>query len=150
MDIDAACEFAAKLAPSVTQELFGGDWISLRIGGKWFMLIELDAEEPRIALKLDPEHGSDLRDHWSGIRPAWHMNKRHWNDVFLNEVPDDLIRQLITESYTLVRKGLPKKVRDALDVQDATPVEPSISMNEEGEVVVKKTGRRPGGMPELD
>ena len=43
------------------------------------------------------------------------MDKRHWNGVALDgTVPDDLLCELVDESYTLVVKGLPRRMRDTL------------------------------------
>ena len=67
MKFDEARIFALSLSPSVTEDLFAEDWISFRIAGKWFMLMQLDTPEPRVAVKLDPERGSDLCDHYDGI-----------------------------------------------------------------------------------
>ena len=52
-----------------------------------------------------------LREEFEGINPGWHMNKRLWNTVTINnaDVSDDLLRKLINHSYDLVVKGLTKK-----------------------------------------
>ena len=109
MDIEEVREFALSLHEQVTEELFAEQWVSWRIGGKWFLLMQLDAPEPRVAVKLPPETGLELRDRYSGVRPAYHMNKTHWNDLYLNELSDDFVKEQITASYKLVRTKLPKK-----------------------------------------
>lgn len=118
MKFDEARIFALSLSPSVTEDLFAEDWISFRIAGKWFMLMQLDTPEPRVAVKLDPERGSDLRDHYDGIRPAYHMNKQHWDDIYLNDVPTELVQTLIREAYQLVRNKLPQKVKAELEERE--------------------------------
>ncbi len=118
MEFDEARAFALSLSPTVTEDLFAEDWISFRIAGKWFMLMQLDTPEPRVAVKLDPERGSDLRDHYDGIQPAYHMNKQHWNDIYLNDVPTELVEELIREAYQLVRNKLPKKVKAELEERE--------------------------------
>lgn len=50
MKFDEARIFALSLSPSVTEDLFAEDWISFRIAGKWFMLMQLDTPEPRVAV----------------------------------------------------------------------------------------------------
>src|SRR5574344_890458 len=98
MDIEQAREFALSLN-GVTEEMFGDDqWINFRIAGKWFMLIQLDAPEPRIAVKLEPEFGQQLREHYDGIRPAYHMNKQHWSDIYLELIDAEQIKELILRS----------------------------------------------------
>ncbi|NJP40671.1 MmcQ/YjbR family DNA-binding protein [Oscillospiraceae bacterium HV4-5-C5C] len=55
-----------------------------------------------VNLKCDPLDADLLRQAFSAITPAYHMNKRHWNTVAVNgDVPADLLRQLISSSYAL-------------------------------------------------
>ena len=69
----------------------------------------------RINLKCDPERAIELRDEHPGIKPGWHMNKKHWNTVMLDgTVPPALVRELVTHSYQLVVDALPRKVREGL------------------------------------
>ena len=45
----------------------------------------------------------ELREQYRGIRPGYHMNKKHWNSVYVNQdVPDSLVYELIRKSYLLV------------------------------------------------
>jgi predicted DNA-binding protein (MmcQ/YjbR family) len=73
--------------------------------------------EQKINLKCDPDKSEELRAEYEGINPGWHMNKKHWNTVFLNssDVSDDLARELINHSYNLVVSGLTKKVKKKLE-----------------------------------
>ena len=113
MDIEQVRVFALGLHPDVTEQLFAEQWVSWRIAGKWFLLMQLDAPEPRVAVKLPPERGIELRERFSGVLPAYHMNKTHWNDLMLNQLDRLTIEHLITESFNLVATHLPKK----LDIQ---------------------------------
>ena len=108
MNIEQVREFALGINPQVTEELFAENWISWRIFGKWFLLMQLDAPEPRVAVKLPPDESAELRARYNGIRPAYHMNKTYWNDLYLNELPDTLVQELITSSYQLIASKLPK------------------------------------------
>ena len=70
---------------------------------------------PRINLKCDPERSLELRDEHPGILPGWHMNKRHWNTVELDgDVPDDVLGDLVEDSYDLIVAKLPKAVQRGL------------------------------------
>jgi len=109
MDIESVREFALSLNQGVTEELFAEQWISWRIDGKWFLLMQLDAPEPRVAVKLPPEEGAALREHFNGVRPAYHMNKVHWNDLYLNLLDDDFVKEQIRRSYDLVARKTVKK-----------------------------------------
>ena len=93
MNIEEVRDFALSLSPEVTEELFAEQWISWRIGGKWFLLMQLDAPEPRVAVKLPPEIGAELRVQYDGVQPAYHMNKTHWNDLYLNQLDDVFVNR---------------------------------------------------------
>lgn len=110
MDIIEVREYALGLQ-GATEEIFAEQWLSFRIEGKWFLLMQLEAEEPRIAVKLPPDIGEELRERMPGVRPAYHMNKRHWNDLYLAQLPSDFVREQIYLSYRTVIAGLPKKLR---------------------------------------
>lgn len=101
MNIEDARLYALSLGP-VTENLFAKQWISFKINGKWFMLMQLDAPEARIAVKLKPERGQELREEFDGIKPAYHMNKKHWNDLYLDNLDDELVKELVKESFLLV------------------------------------------------
>ena len=64
------------------------------------------------AVKLEPEFGQSLREHYEGVRPAYHLNKTHWNDIYLDRIDDELTKQWIRQSYELVLSKLPKKLRE--------------------------------------
>ncbi len=85
-----------------------------KIGGKLFALagIELFAS---INLKCDPERSLELRETYSGIKPGFHMNKKHWNTLTVeSDVPNQLLFELIDHSLDLVYKSLTKKIHDGL------------------------------------
>ena len=109
MDIEEVREFVLGLNEQVTEELFAEQWISWRIAGKWFLLMQLDAPEPRVAVKLQPEVGAALREQYDGVKPAYHMNKVHWSDLYLNRLSDEFVKEQIIASYNLVASRLPKK-----------------------------------------
>lgn len=107
--------------PFVTESLpFGEDVLVFKVGGKMFALIALPAEEQRIALKCDPEEAIRLRDQYEGVTPAWHMNKQHWNDIYLSrDLSSEKIQTLIRASYDLVWAKLSKRERTSLQSTQA-------------------------------
>ena len=109
MDIEEIRNYALSLSEDVTEDLFAEQWISWRIGGKWFLLMQLDVPEPRVAVKLPPETAVVLREQYEGVRPAYHMNKTHWSDLYLNLLNDDFIKEQINASFCLVASKLPKR-----------------------------------------
>ena len=98
-------------------EDFPFDDVSLviKVGGKMFVLIPLDAVEKRIALKCDPEYAVELREKYESVRPAWHFNKKHWNDILLDgSVTEAEVKAWIDHSYEMVLKGMSKKIREEI------------------------------------
>ena len=91
---------------------FGDEVAVIKVGGKMFALVPLGQEPATVNLKCDPAQALGLREAYAGIRPGYHQNKRHWNTVDLDgSVEDDLVRDLISDSYDLVVAGLPRSVR---------------------------------------
>ena len=80
-----------------------------------FALLNMERLPPAVNLKCDPERALELREAYIGVRPGYHMNKRHWNTVELKgDVPSSVIRDLVDHSYALVVAGLTKRLRDTL------------------------------------
>jgi predicted DNA-binding protein (MmcQ/YjbR family) len=63
-----------------------------------------DTQDPLdISVKCDPERGLGLRGEYAGIVEGYHLDKRHWVTVSVGaDVPDELVRQLVEDSYDLV------------------------------------------------
>ncbi len=81
-----------------------------RIGEKMFALTS--EESPvRVNLKCDPIYALELRSIYEGVSAGWHMNKKHWNTVTVedSDVDDETVRELIDHSYELVYGSLTKK-----------------------------------------
>lgn len=89
------------------------DLLTYTIGDKWFCL--LDLKEKRCNLKCRPELILDLQDRYTGIVPAWHMNKRHWITVYLDsDVPVAKIVELVHDACSMVVNKLTKTRRREL------------------------------------
>ncbi|WGH76938.1 MmcQ/YjbR family DNA-binding protein [Tenacibaculum tangerinum] len=101
-------------------EHFPFDEVTLvfKVMGKMFALVGLDRweqGETKINLKCNPERALELRSEYDGINPGFHMSKKHWNTVTLNnDVSDAFAFELIDHSYELVVKGLTKKLKEEL------------------------------------
>ncbi|WP_026544893.1 MULTISPECIES: MmcQ/YjbR family DNA-binding protein [Arthrobacter] len=82
---------------------------------KMFALSNLGSPALAISLKCEPDLAEQLRAAHPGITGAWHLNKTHWNGVdCTGSLPDEMIRDMIEDSYDLVVATLPKKDRDSL------------------------------------
>jgi predicted DNA-binding protein (MmcQ/YjbR family) len=72
--------------------------------GKMFALSIARREPLQVSVKCDPELGEALRRDYDGIVEGYHLNKRHWITVTLDaDVPDTLVRELVEDSWDLVR-----------------------------------------------
>lgn len=119
MNIEEVREYGLSLPFATERCPFGPDTLSLEIGGRMFCLMTLDGEWDFYNLKVLPEYGVELCDRYSGIRPGYHMNKRHWISVdFYGDAPDSLQRDLIRHSYCQAARNLPKKTRLQLGLAD--------------------------------
>jgi predicted DNA-binding protein (MmcQ/YjbR family) len=115
MNIESAREYCLSL-PQVTEDFpFDETTLVFRIGGKIFAMLDLENTE-WFVLKCQPEYAIELRERYPDIAPAWHMNKKHWNQLNLyGNLPDDLVQALIQHSYDEVVKKMSKKQRFALN-----------------------------------
>jgi predicted DNA-binding protein (MmcQ/YjbR family) len=94
---------------------FSAELSVFKVGGRIFALTELGADPLSISLKCVPEAAVALRLEHPAITPGYHLNKQHWNTVLLDgSVPDHLVREMIEDSYDLVRAKLPRAVRITL------------------------------------
>jgi predicted DNA-binding protein (MmcQ/YjbR family) len=75
----------------------------------------LDRSPLEVSLKCGPDLALQLRASYPAIRPGYHLNKRHWNTLTLDgSLPEQLVRDLIEDSYDLVVSALPARERDRL------------------------------------
>ena len=99
----------------VTEE-FPCDEVTLvfKVMGKMFALAPLERIRSQINLKCDPERAQFLREEWDGIIiPGYHMSKVHWNTLFMEQLPNELLIELIDHSYDLIVAKFPKKLKAA-------------------------------------
>jgi predicted DNA-binding protein (MmcQ/YjbR family) len=100
---------------------FGPNTSVFRVAGKMFALSALEHPPLEVSVKCEPELAVQLRNTYAAIRPGYHLNKRHWNTVTLDgSLPDQLVRDLIEDSYDLVVSALPKRTREQLHWQSLT------------------------------
>ena len=93
---------------------FGETTIVFKVMGKMFALAGIENFH-RINLKCDPEKALELRASYSSIIPGYHMSKKHWNTIILDDtIPMDLVLEMIDESYNLVVSTLTKRLKDEL------------------------------------
>ena len=118
MDIIELRDFCLSLPHVEEATPFDETTLVYKIGGKIFALTDI-ATTGWINLKCDPDKALELRERYPEITPGWHMNKRHWNTVDTEgDLPDEMIRDLIRESYRLVFQTLPQALKNDLSEKD--------------------------------
>ncbi|MFV0470781.1 MAG: MmcQ/YjbR family DNA-binding protein [Paludibacteraceae bacterium] len=100
------------------EETFPFDNVTLvmKVGGKIFAIIPLDVAETSISLKCHPNLAVELRERYNCVKPGYHLNKVHWNTVFVtSEITTLQVKGWIDASYNLIKSSLPQKIRRALE-----------------------------------
>jgi predicted DNA-binding protein (MmcQ/YjbR family) len=117
MDYEQARTYLLSKPAAVEDYPFGVDVMVPKIKGKMFATLAYNGDDVNMNLKCDPNEANSLRDIFSGVTEAYHMNKRHWITVDLSgDVPDGEIERLIDNSYSLVVKNLKKVERESLEL----------------------------------
>lgn len=99
-----------------TQEYpFGPEPMVMMVANKMFAFFSDKRESFEITLKCDPVIAENLREQYENVRPGYHMNKKHWNTVTVDDsmLESDLF-DMIDHSYDLVFSKLPKSVKEEL------------------------------------
>ena len=132
MDIVDLREYILSLPLVEECQPFGDDAVVYKVGGRMFACCVLEYAE-RIAVKCQPDRAVVLRDeHLSAITPAWHFNKKHWNDIYFERLPREVVKREIRHSYlTVIRENVtPKALREEImavvrlaNIQDVKPIE---------------------------
>jgi len=83
-----------------------------KVMNKMFALVSHKEGLININLKCLPEDALGYREIYQSVIPGYHMNKKHWNTIILNgEMRDEILKDMIDESYALVVAKLTKKER---------------------------------------
>ena len=94
---------------------FGPESSVFKVAGKMFAISALDRTPLEVSVKCEPELAVQLRASYAAIRPGYHLNKRHWNTVTLDgSLPEQLLRDLVEDSYDLIVSALPERERKQL------------------------------------
>ncbi len=88
-----------------------------KVGGKMFALINTHEERRSINLKYPKDDIEAVRSSLRGVEPGYHMNKRHWNTLYLDSISDKIIKEMIDISYGLIYEALPRAKREQIDTE---------------------------------
>lgn len=114
MNIEELRSYCISLK-GVTEDFpFDENTLVFKVGGKMFCMTNLEGDLS-VNLKNVPERNVELREEFQSVKPGYHMNKVHWNTVDIDgSIPDDIIKNLIDESYDLVVLKLKKEEKQKL------------------------------------
>ena len=113
MNVESIRDYCLSLPAASEYFPFDETTLAFRVVDKIFAMIDLE-DTQWFVLKCDPDYALELRDRHPEITGAWHMNKKHWNQLDLEgHLTDELIQKLISHSYKLVASKLPRKVKEA-------------------------------------
>jgi len=115
MNIETLRDFCLTL-PHTTEDMpFGEDFLVFRICNRIFALTNLEHIPVSVSLKCDPERAIELREQYPDkIIAGYHLNKKHWNTVLLESLPEALIKEMVQHSYNQVLAKISKKEREML------------------------------------
>ena len=114
MNIEEYKDFCLSFKESEEGFPFDKKTLVFTVKGKMFSCTNIETFE-LINVKCNPEDILILREQFDAVLPGYYMNKKHWNSIKMdNSIPDDLIREWIKQSYSLVVSSLPKKIQKEL------------------------------------
>ena len=95
---------------------FGPESSVFKVEGKLFAISALRSSPLKVSLKCEPELALSLRATYpDAVAPGYHLNKRHWNTVLCDgALPDDMVRDMVEDSYDLIVSAMPRAVRELL------------------------------------
>lgn len=105
MNIEEIREYALGKENTTEGFPFDESTLVIKVNGKMFLLLSLDAHPVQFNVKCDPDKAIELRAEYSCVLPGYHMNKQHWNTVVVDgTLTNTQIREMIDWSYALVSK----------------------------------------------
>lgn len=115
MNIETLRDYCLSKNGTTESFPFNETTLVFKVMNKIFAFTNLDGDLS-VSLKCNPELAVALREKYSFIVPGYHLNKQHWNTIFIdNFISDTLLKQWIDHSYDLIVKSLPKKLQLELE-----------------------------------
>ena len=108
MDIEQLRDYCLSLPHSSESMPFGDGCIVYKVVDRVFAIMAPDGGEPRLSLKCDPDRAEDLRAAYPAIIPGFHLNKKYWNTLLLD--------QHLRHSWNEASAKLTKRVRTELGI----------------------------------
>ena len=114
MNIEQIHEYCLSKEEVTESFPFDDSTLVFKVFNRMFALMNLEGDLS-VNLKCDPERALELREKYPAVRPGYHMNKKYWNTVIVDEsVSDTILKTWIDHSYDEVVKKLPKTKQQQL------------------------------------
>ena len=98
-------EYILSMPSSRLDYPFGEGVAVYKTGEKMFALIQEKSEPLQLSLKCDPLLATTLREKYETVLAGYHLNKKHWNTVYVDgRLTDQQLQAFIHHSYDLVHK----------------------------------------------
>lgn len=111
MDIEPIRQYCLSLPETTEDMAFGEEYLLFRVKNKIFACLGLERKD-YFTVKCDANMAVLLRERYADIAPAWHWNKRYWNELNLSgTLSEQQVTALIDHSYAQVVAKLPARVR---------------------------------------
>ena len=88
----------------------GESVLVLYVCNHMFAMVDLNDSDV-VNVKCQPERIADLREHCEWAVKASHMNNKYWLGMHIDTAPDDIAKELIYNSYSIVKEKYTKKKR---------------------------------------
>lgn len=113
MEIEAIRDYCLQ-KPGVTEGMKWGDHLTFMVGEKMFAIFGLDQTPVTASFKVSDE-GFEKMQHQLGMKAAPYLARYKWIAIEdIGIIPDNNWREILDESYQLVKQKLPKKIQESL------------------------------------
>jgi len=131
-----------------------------KVGGRMFTYAGME-DFRRLAVKCDPDEAVGLRERYEGVEAAWHGNKRHWNDLYVDrDLSDAFVREQIRRYTEHLEELVASRTRELLEAHRVAVVGETVACMAhtiknlaaalEGSLFVLKQGMESGNREYLD
>ena len=97
---------------------FGDEAMVFKVMNKMFGFIMWEKQPLQVVMKSDPQDAIIYREIYDCVTEGYYMNKKHWNTITIDgTMKDEILIDMINESYDLVVAKLTKKERNELSLQ---------------------------------
>ena len=116
MNIEDARTYCLSKQNATEDFPFDETTLAFRVENRIFAITDL-GNTKWFCVKCDADYAVELRESHPQIQPAWHMNKKYWNQLDIAHLDDALFYHLVDHSYDEVLKKLPKKTRTKYGIE---------------------------------